>query len=128
MLLDTKIEDSFVALGISALSVKGEVKELKLMFADLLEKLDPSIRSLDKKFSVGTSKGSKVELGCWMYESSGHFFCGCLKHRERLVHKRTGGLHKRRMCFKVTSVERVKSLEGIKIDKGESLRLRYQHW
>ena len=40
MVLDTKIEDSFVALGSSALSVKKEVKEPKLVFAELLEQLD----------------------------------------------------------------------------------------
>ena len=63
MVLDTKIKDSFVALGRLALSVKGEVKELKLMFAELLERLDPSIRPLDNKFSGGTSEGSKEEFG-----------------------------------------------------------------
>ena len=90
MVLDTKIKDSFVALGRLALSVKGEVKELKLMFAELLEWLDPNIRPLDNKFSGGTSEGSKEEFGCWMYESSRHFCCGYLKHRERLVRKADG--------------------------------------
>ena len=90
MVLDTQIKDSFVALGSSALSVKGEVKELKLMFAELLEQLDPSSRPLGNKFSGGTSEGSKEEFGCWMYESSGHFCCGYLKHRERLVQKADG--------------------------------------
>ena len=87
MVLDTKIEDSFIAFGILALSVKGEVKELKLMFAELLEQLDLGIKPLDNKFSGGTSEGSKEEFGCWMYESSGYFCCGYLKHRERLVWK-----------------------------------------
>ena len=66
MVLDTKIEDSFVALGSLVLSVKGEVKELKLRFAELLERLDPGVRPLDNKFSGGTSRGSKEEFGCWM--------------------------------------------------------------
>ena len=69
------------------LSVEGEVKELKLMFAELLEWLDLGIRLLDNKFSGGTSEGSKEEFRCWLYESSGHFCCGYLKHRERLVRK-----------------------------------------
>ena len=90
MVLDTKIKDSFVALGSIALSVKGEVKELKLMFAELLEWLDPGIKPLDNKYSGGTREGSKEEFGCWMYESSGHFCCGYLKHRERLVRKADG--------------------------------------
>ena len=33
---DTEIEDSFLVLGNAALSVKGEVKELKFMFAEML--------------------------------------------------------------------------------------------
>ena len=72
MVLDTNIEDSFVNLGSLALSVKGEVKQLKLMFAEMLEQLDPSIRPLNKKFSGGTNEGSKEKFECWMYESSRH--------------------------------------------------------
>ena len=90
MVLSTKIKDSFVALGSLALSVKGEVKELKLMFAKLLERLDPGIKPSDNKFSSGTREGSKEEFGCWMYESSRQFCCGYLKHRERLVWKADG--------------------------------------
>ena len=69
---------------------KGEMKELKLMFAELLERLDPGIKPSDNKFSGGTREGSKEEFGCWMYESSGNFCCGYLKHRERLVRKADG--------------------------------------
>ena len=78
------------SLGSLELSVKGEVKGLKLMFAELLERLDPGIKPSDNKFSGGTSEGSKEEFGCWMYESSGHFCCNYLKHRERLVRKEDG--------------------------------------
>ena len=63
MVLDSEIEDSFVALGISALPVKGEVKELKQMFSELLEQLDPGIKPLDNKFSCGTVMVPKKSLG-----------------------------------------------------------------
>ena len=88
--IDTRLEDSFLALGSSALSEEGEMKELNPLSSKLLEWLDLSIRPSDNKFSGGTSEGSKEEFGCWMYESSGHFCCGYLKHRERLVRKADG--------------------------------------
>ena len=55
------------SLGSLALSVKGEVKELKLMFAELLQRLDPGIKTSDNKFSGGTREGYKEKFGCWMY-------------------------------------------------------------
>ena len=66
------------------------MKELKLMIAELLERLDPGIKPFNNKFSGGTREGSKEEFGCWMYKSSGHFCGGYLKHRERLVRKADG--------------------------------------
>ena len=48
---DKEIEDSSLALGNVALSVEGEVKELKHMFAEVLKRLDLGNIPSRSKFS-----------------------------------------------------------------------------
>ena len=55
---DTEIDDSYSALNV-ALSVEGEVKELKSMFAEMLKCLDPGNIPLSSKFKSRALKDSK---------------------------------------------------------------------
>ena len=52
-----------MALGNAALSVEGEVKELKSMFAEMLKRLDPHNTPSNTKMSSGAIKVQKGSLG-----------------------------------------------------------------
>ena len=79
---NTEIVDSSLALGNAALSVKGEVKELKSMFTEMLKQLDPGNTPLSSKISSGAIQGSKGKSGCWNCGSKNHFNRDCPKLRK----------------------------------------------
>ena len=61
---DTEIDNSPSSLSSSALSVEGEVKELKSMLAEMLWRLDPGNTPLGSKFCGRDVQGSKRKPGC----------------------------------------------------------------
>ena len=61
---DTEIEESYLALGNAALSVEGEVKELKSMFAEMLIQLNLGNIPFCSKISSGAVQGLKWKSGC----------------------------------------------------------------
>lgn len=70
-----------------ALSVEGEVKELKSMFAEMLKRLDPGNTPSSSKMSSGAVQGSKRKSGCWNCGSNNHFNRDCPKPRKNKARK-----------------------------------------
>ena len=76
-----------MALGKAALSVEGEVKELKSMFAEMLKRLDPGNTPLSSKMSSRAVQGSEQKSGCWNCGSNNHFNRDCPKPKKNKARK-----------------------------------------
>ena len=76
-----------MALGNVALSVEGEVKELKSMPAEMLKRLDPGNTPSSSKMSSGAVQGPKRKSGCWNCGSNDHFNRDCPKPRKNKARK-----------------------------------------
>ena len=69
------------------MSVEGEVKELKSMFAEMLKWLDLGNTPLSSKVRSGAVQGKKRKLGCWNCGSNNHFNRDCPKPRKNKARK-----------------------------------------
>ena len=63
--LDTEDNKVFLRPTGLALKAEGKVKKLKIVFAELIKKLDTGPSSLGGKFRVSDSQVLKKKADCW---------------------------------------------------------------